>query len=493
MLAMKIKNILFSVMLCITFLTGSIASCSVQSPDASAASPTAESPDPEGLYRQLSHNRREFEEGIRLIAEGQNEQGLKKTGAAQDRIVEGLRKCMDVDGCDIEIFFDAIADLLVMQQAQSTDNAVAVTGAATDTADNKGNSTESSLPASYSFKTAESRAFLRGKDLRELIELNDPVKAAMNDWLTWMRPALMASYENYQYLRDKIAPVYEEAGFPEALLFALIATETGGKVHAVSNSGAVGLMQFMSQTGKHYGLTIKDGFDMRLDPVEATKANVAFLNEQLKVLNHNLEKSLAAYNSGPNRLRRLDRKLKGADFWDSRFYNSLPGETRIYVPRILAAAWLFLHPEDYNLQFGSYRTEAVPLTLKQDTSLYQLSICLGQTQNQRDGWFRTLRNLNPRLEPDDSIKAGEKIEIPLILKDAYNKNCVEGDLVRRARELHDAKFPELIIYTVVKGDSLIKIAKNFNCSVQEIALINNLRGPRYLIRIGQKLKIPGRY
>ena len=342
-------------------------------------------------------------------------------------------------------------------------------------------------------RTAESPPLLRGKDLRELIELNDPVKSAMNDWLTWMRPLLMDSYENYQYLRDKIAPIYEEAGFPEALLFALITTETGGKVHAVSDAGATGLMQFMSHTGKRYGLTVENGFDMRLDPVEATRASVAYLNEQLERTNQSLEKTLAAYNGGENRLRRLDRRLGGVNFWDSRFFNSLPNETRTYVPRILAAAWLFLHPEDYNLQFGSYRTETSLLTVRQDTALDQLSICLGQTQDQRDGWFRTLRNLNPRLEYNDPIKKGDKIVIPSILLKAYEQSCLEGDLVRRAQELHEAKSPELIIYTVVKGDFLIRIAERHNCSFQEIAIINNLRGPKYLLKIGQKLKIPVHY
>lgn len=349
-----------------------------------------------------------------------------------------------------------------------------------------------SLTVSYSMQASGDQSPLRGKDLHELIELNEPVKVAMNDWLTWMRPQLMVSYENYQYLRDKIAPIYEEAGLPEALLFALIATETGGKVHAVSSAGATGLFQFMSGTGKQYGLTVEDGFDLRLDPVKATKANIAYLNKQLETLNQNLEKTLAAYNSGENRLRRLNRKLPGVDFWDSRFYNSLPRETRNYVPRILAAAWLFLHPEDYNLRFGSFQTETIQLTLKRDTALDQLGICLGQAHEQRDGWFRTLRNLNPRLEYQDPIKAGQKIQIPTILKEAYEKNCLKGELVQRAHELHEARPPELIVYTAVKGDSLIKIAKRFHCTTKEIAVINNLREPRYIIRIGQKLKIPGR-
>ena len=112
----------------------------------------------------------------------------------------------------------------------------------------------------------ESVSLLRGTDLRDLITLNGPVNAAIDDWLTWMRPNLMQAYENYRYLRAEMAPVYAEAGLPEALLFAMIATESGGKVHAISRAGAAGPLQFMRYTGQRYGLIMDDGFDLRLDP-----------------------------------------------------------------------------------------------------------------------------------------------------------------------------------------------------------------------------------
>jgi len=332
----------------------------------------------------------------------------------------------------------------------------------------------------------------RGKDLRELIDLNEPVKASLNDWLTYLRPMLMTSYENYLYLRPKMAPIYHEAGFPEALLFGIIATETGGKVHSNSSAGAAGPLQFMRGTGKRYGLTVQDGFDLRFDPVASTKANVSYLNEQLDVLNENLEKTLAAYNGGENRLRRLDRRYRGTDFWDSKFYNSLPNETRQYVPRVLAAAWLFLHPEDYNLRFPQPQIEISTLKIKKDTSLDELCICLGQEFGQSDGWFRTLRNLNPRIDAEETIKAGAEIEIPTDLKQTYEEKCLQGELVTRARELHAARYPEMITYTVRSGDTLGRIAARHRCTSQrEIASLNNLRSPRYTIRIGQRLKIPG--
>ncbi|MEJ2111698.1 MAG: transglycosylase SLT domain-containing protein [Acidobacteriota bacterium] len=495
-----IKTVLTFCCIGIATLLGSSVLLSFQSPDASIASssysvqvadmPLDKSEDPEYIYRALAESRGMFEQGLRLVRDGHQDRGKKVLESAQDRLFEGLRKCADISSCDIEVFFDAIAELRQMRQLTYAQDA-------SENVDlkSKNRVVENALndfaqQPDSGIQPPASQILFRGKDLRELIELNDPIKASLNDWLTWMRPQLMETYENYQYLRDKIAPIYEEAGLPEALLFGVIATETGGKVHAVSSAGATGLMQFMQGTGKKYGLTMKDGFDMRLDPIEATRANVAYMNDQLEILNQNLEKALAAYNGGENRLRRLDRKFRGVDFWDSRFYNALPNETRKYVPRILAAAWLFLHPQDYNLQFKSFPTDTITLTLQQETSLDQLSICLGQSENQRNGWFRTLRNLNPELEYNDPIAAGESLIVPSLLKQDYEKNCLGGELVARARELHEARFPEIIVYTVVKGDSLIKISKRFNCSVTTIASLNNLRAPKYVIRIGQNLKIP---
>jgi len=335
-------------------------------------------------------------------------------------------------------------------------------------------------------------SLLRGSDLREMIHLNGPVKAALDDWLTWNRPMLMNSYEYYQYLSEKIAPIYEEAGLPEALLFAMIATETGGRAHSYSHAGAAGLLQFIRSTGKRYGLREVDGFDMRLDPEAATRANVAYLNDQFEVLNDNLELTLAAYNGGEYRMRRLQRRYK-TGFWDQQVYYRVPKETREYVPRILAAAWLFLHPEDYNLEFPVFENELTELVLKRDASLGELTICLGQVDS-RNGWFRTLRNLNPRLRPGERAEAGDIITLPKLLEPYYEERCVQGRLVEAAFELHEANYPygKMDVYVVRKGDTLGRIASRYRCvTTKGLAETNNVRAPRYLIRVGQQLRIPG--
>lgn len=343
-------------------------------------------------------------------------------------------------------------------------------------------------------EVAESVDLLRGNKLGDLIQLNGPVKAAIDDWLTWKRPLLMDAYEHYQHLRNRMAPIYEEADLPEALLFAMVATESGGKAHAYSRVGAAGLLQFMPATARRYGLGSVDGLDMRLDAASATGANVRYLNDHFAIFNESLEKVLAAYNWGEGRMGRLQRRMGDTPFWNSEFFYSLPKETRDYVPSILAAAWLFLHPEDYNLDLGGKGEDAVALTLERPSSLSELTICAGQAGEPRAGWFRTLRNLNPQVQPSAKLEKGDTLFVPPAVAEAYPDQCLEGPLVELASELHAANYPEgseLIVYRVRRGDSLSRIASRHRCvTTRELAAINNLRAPRYLIRIGQRLKVP---
>lgn len=444
------------------------------------------------LYQELDSSRHEYLMALDLFLVGEEAVGEEQTLAALERLRRITRECLETVGCEVERFFQVYDELLGQnglhlkrQTAQLNDLAPALE--------------EEREPGTSSFATSipeleRTQSLLRGTDLREMITLNGPVKAALDDWLTWMRPLLMDAYENYQFLRGQIAPIYEAAGFPEALLFAIIATETGGRVHSFSRAGAAGPLQFMPYTGRRYGLREVDGFDQRLDPAAATRASVAYFNDQFKILNDNLEKALAAYNGGETRVRSLHRRLGGASFWDNRFYYSLPRETREYVPRIFAAAWLFLHPEEHGLEFPQLQVEVVGLELAAEMALDELALCLGQAAGQDNGWFRTLRNLNPRLDPGERVKPGESIVVPAILAEEYALRCTETESLAWIRELHDANYPgdgEVIFYTVRRGDTLGRIASRFSCtSIRELGALNRLRPPSYVIRIGQRLRIP---
>lgn len=457
------------------------------------AQPANPPPAVNALYWRLAGYAEAYEEGVELIVAGDEVFGEERIAAAAEGLLLDLDECSQIEGCDIRLYVDVFERLLNGMGLALKRQAVRVTELETS-------AREEDLerePGTTSFMSVmpqlgPSASLLKGTDLREMITLNGPVNAAIDDWLTWMRPILMEAYENYRFLRPKMAPVYEEAGLPEALLFAMLATESGGKVHSYSRAGAAGPLQFMRSTGRRYGLGVEDGFDMRLDPVAATRANVAFLHDQLKILDDNLELALAAYNGGETRVRNLYRKY-GGSLWDPKMYYSLPRETREYVPRILAAAWLFLHPEDYHLEFPPLEAETALLVLRQEIAIGELTICLGQEQNP-EGWFRVLRNLNPRMSPGDRVAAGESMEIPEFLIPVYEERCLEGEHLERAKRLHDANYPPeppVIRYTVRRGDTLGKIASRHRCaSIRELAAINNIRAPRYVIGLGQVLKVP---
>jgi membrane-bound lytic murein transglycosylase D len=314
-------------------------------------------------------------------------------------------------------------------------------------------------------------------------------------------------------------PEYQRAGLPEALLFGILAQESGGKAHAVSRSGAAGPLQFMPATGERFGLGNSNGFDTRFDPQLSARANVEFLNERFAELNNNLELAVAAYNGGEGRIARLYASTGGKGFWDPEVYGQLSPETRDYVPRVLAAAWLFLNPKQYGLQFPRVNAgEPVLLALNRDTSINELTICLGNT-GVRDGWFRALRNLNPRYEPHATIPAGTSLRVPPMVPKLYRAHCMAGspreqlaaDLVaarkpvviappppppavveeERPARRSGRKEPRGRTYEVRRGDSIYSIARHKHCDdAVELAKANGLRAP-YAIKAGMRLKLVG--
>jgi len=467
-----------------------LASCAEEGPLPSV--PENVSPELESLYSMIHESRQDYEKGVQMIVAGDVIPGENVLTAATDRIGVAAEVCARTPGCDATLFFEAMAQVFEEQRAALEPLTQAVEDYGTD-AEGVFDPEDPSLLAAVP-GIERSISLLDTPDLRDLIPLNKQVESALNDWLTWNRPALMDAYENYQYLRPKIASIYEEGGLPEALLFGIMAKETGGKVHAYSRAGAAGPLQFMGHTARRYGLGSIDGFDMRLDPEAATRANVAFINDQLKTFNYDLEKTLAAYNAGETRLRRMHRKYPGVEFWETQIYFALPTETRNYVPQVLAAILLFLHPEEYNLQFPEFETNATTVVLDEDISIGELTICLGQQGNSK-GWFRTLRNLNPRLRPAERMKVGETIEMPSMLVAAYAEQCVgESSLVEQARRLHDAGYPdkpEIIYYTIRRGDTLAGVASRHGCwSMHKLAATNGITGPNYTIHVGQRLAVP---
>jgi soluble lytic murein transglycosylase-like protein len=101
------------------------------------------------------------------------------------------------------------------------------------------------------------------------------------------------------------------------LVRAVIVVESAFNPNAVSNRGAVGLMQLRPATARRYG--VANAFD----PEQNIKAGVHYLRDLLTRYGNNLELTLAAYNAGEDAVE--------------RYGHSVPpfAETQHYVPTVL--------------------------------------------------------------------------------------------------------------------------------------------------------------
>ncbi|MGR3493989.1 lytic transglycosylase domain-containing protein [Citreimonas sp.] len=103
-----------------------------------------------------------------------------------------------------------------------------------------------------------------------------------------------------------------------ALVLAVMAVESGGRVDAVSRAGAQGLMQLMPATAARFG--VSDPFD----PDQNIAGAVAFLDLLVRMFEGDPILVLAGYNAGENSIADNDGVPPYA-------------ETRDYVPKVLEA------------------------------------------------------------------------------------------------------------------------------------------------------------
>ena len=119
-----------------------------------------------------------------------------------------------------------------------------------------------------------------------------------------------------EHLEATIARCAAQSGVSTALALTVARVESSLRPHAISNTGAMGLMQLMPQTAAMYG--VSDPFDAELNAA----GGVRFLKDLLQRYGGDARRVLAAYNAGPARVPRTGSY-------------SLPPETQNYVAKIL--------------------------------------------------------------------------------------------------------------------------------------------------------------
>lgn len=133
-----------------------------------------------------------------------------------------------------------------------------------------------------------------------------------------------------RYVRQ-LRPLFVAGGVPGDLVW-LAEVESGFNPKALSPAGARGLFQLMPATARELGLRISWP-DERTDPVKSAQAAARMLRG-LRARFGDWPLALAAYNAGPGRVQRTLDKQRARTF--AEIAPSLPVETRMYVPKLLA-------------------------------------------------------------------------------------------------------------------------------------------------------------
>lgn len=187
------------------------------------------------------------------------------------------------------------------------------------------------------------------------IVINSSVQKWMNYFTGKGRPHFEKYLQRSEYFIPYLLPILKEHQAPLDLVY-LSMIESGFNNHAKSHARAVGAWQFISATGRRYGLRVDWWVDERRDVAKSTAAAARYLLDLYRMF-RNWELAAAAYNAGESKIDRAIRKHRTNDFWQLARYRFLRSETRNYVPKLMAAALLAKN----RTLFGFQKTYDQPL------------------------------------------------------------------------------------------------------------------------------------
>jgi len=297
------------------------------------------------------------------------------------------------------------------------------------------------------------------------------------EWAEWYaaRPDYMGRiFKRAQPWIHYISEELERRDMPAELALLPI-VESAYDPFAYSSGRALGPWQFISATGRRYGLKQNWWYDGRRDVWASTDAALRYLNDLAVMFDGDWLLALAGYNSGENRVLRQMKKNEAAgkpvDFWSLK----LPAETRGYVPKLLGLTCLFKYPERFD--FALPDTPDQPVITAVDLGRQVDLVLVSQVA---DVPIDVLFSLNPGFNRWATAPDGPyRVVLPLDSALTFQQDLAKLD------ESALMRWDQVV---VEPGDSLSAISARHNVPVSVLRSSNNLRGD--MIHPGQKLRLP---
>ncbi len=292
----------------------------------------------------------------------------------------------------------------------------------------------------------------------------DKIKERFSLWLS----------RSGKYL-ELMKEILKSKNIPEDIVF-LSLIESGFNPYAYSIARAVGPWQFISSTAKRYGLVIDWWRDERRDPVKSTEAAANYLKDLYDMFGSwNL--AMAAYNAGEGKILKALNRSKSDDYWSLLKTRHIKRETKEYVPRFIAASTIAENPEEFGFKNINYHQplDYDEVAVNEPLDLEVAARCAGTT-------IEIIKELNPELRrwctpPDMPLYI---LRIPAGSKELFLKNL--ADIPEEERFTVET-------YTVKKGDTINKIAKNTGVTVKAILVLNSMDKIKSL-KPGTRISLP---
>ena len=302
----------------------------------------------------------------------------------------------------------------------------------------------------------------------------DPVLTYLNFFETTRGRAIVArGLRRAGRYRGMISRVLREEGVPQDLIYVAQA-ESAFEPLALSRARALGIWQFVAASGAKYGLDHTWWVDERRDPEKSTRAAARYLRDLYGMFG-DWYLALAAYNTGEGNVMKAVERTGYADFWELHRRNALPRQTKNYVPIILALAMIAKDPAKHGIEVE----EDEPLEWDAVKPGHPVDLRLAAEAIDQN--VELLKALNPQLLRMVT-PADPNFEL-LLPKGTAEQFRVELAAVPPEKWLAWRR------YKVAPGDTLPALAKRFGVTVAAVAQANEIR-PGTLLEAGQRITIP---
>lgn len=314
--------------------------------------------------------------------------------------------------------------------------------------------------------------------LRSELSLNhEETQPEVQEQIRWLQahPSYLIKVcrQSEPYIYHILAQIKKRKLPGELALLPMI--ESAYDPFAYSGAGAAGLWQLMPRTGSDLGLKQDWWFDGRRSIGPSTDAALNYLVYLNKFFNGSWVMAIAAYDSGEGTIARAIKANQANGQPVSIWSLTIPAETRVYVPRLLALAELIKNPARYKVELPAipYLPYFEEVNIGSQIDLNHAAKLAGIT-------YKELIKLNPGFNRWTTAPYKPfRLLIPTEKVDRFNQNLAN---------VPEDKRVSFTKHIVKNRDSLNNIALRYHTTVNLIKQLNQLKNNN--LRPEQILLIP---